>query len=247
MEFKDHFSPQAKDYARFRPRYPSELFRFLASLPPARARAWDCGTGSGQAAVGLAGWFDEVVATDASQKQIDSATRHPRVLYRTAPAENSGIESDSIDLTVVAQALHWFDLDRFYEEVRRVSRPGGILAAWTYDLFRITPGVDAVVHHYYKEIVGPYWPPERKWVEDRYRTIPFPFPELPAPDFTLEARWNLADLVGMLGTWSSTQICRQTTGADPREAVSASLERAWGPAGTSRRVIWPLHLRLGTV
>ncbi len=247
MNFKDHFSRQAGDYARFRPQYPPTLFEFLASLAPGRERAWDCGTGSGQAALGLAGFFEQVIGTDASRQQIDRALRHRRIKYRVASAEASGLETASIDLTVVAQALHWFDLDRFYAEVRRVSKPAALLAAWTYDLFRITPEVDAAVHHFYKEIVGAYWPPERRWVEDRYRTIPFPFEECPAPTFTLEAEWELADLIGMLGTWSATQRCREITGEEPIEAVADALKRAWGPAETVRKVTWPLNLRVGRV
>lgn len=247
MTFKDHFSTQAGQYSKFRPRYPRTLFEFLASLAPGRTRAWDCGTGSGQAAAGLAEFFTEVVATDASAKQIENARPHPGVSFRVAPAEQSGLEDASVDLVTVAQALHWFDLDRFYAEVARVARPAGILAAWTYDLFTITPPVDAVVHHYYTEIVGPYWPPERKWVEQRYRTIPFPFEERPVPSFNLTAEWEMADLIGMLNTWSATQKCRETTESDPLLLIEESLARAWGEAGTTRPVVWPLSLRVGQV
>ncbi|BCR03448.1 methyltransferase [Desulfuromonas versatilis] len=247
MAFKDHFSAQAGHYSKFRPHYPRTLFEFLASLAPARSRAWDCGTGSGQAAIGLAEFFSEVIATDASEKQIANAHTHPGVRYRVAPAEASGLETASVDLVTVAQALHWFDLDKFYAEVRRVLRSGGILAAWTYDLFGITPQVDAVVHHYYREIVGPYWPTERKWVEQQYRTIPFPFEERPAPTFNLTAEWELTDLLGMLRTWSATRICLETTGSDPVLLIEESLARAWGEPTTSRSVVWPLSLRVGEV
>jgi ubiquinone/menaquinone biosynthesis C-methylase UbiE len=154
MSFKDHFSKQAADYAIFRPGYPQELFDYLGSLAPSRQLAWDCGTGSGQAAVGLATAFDRVIATDASEKQIANAQPHEEVEYRVAAAENSGIESDTIDLIMVAQALHWFDLDHFYAEARRVLKLHGVLTASAYNLLHINPAIDEVVNRYYYEVVG---------------------------------------------------------------------------------------------
>ena len=176
MSFKDHFSNQAADYARFRPRYPREMFEYLGTTAPGRKLAWDCATGNGQAAVELAEVFDRVIATDASEKQIANAQPHERVEYRVAPAEESSVESDSIDVIVVAQALHWFDLDRFYAEARRVLKPRGVLAASAYNLLRIEPAIDAIVDRYYHEVVGPFWPPERKLVEN-FGDLPFPFHE----------------------------------------------------------------------
>src|SRR5437867_9645499 len=166
MTFKDHFSRQAADYAKFRPGYPQELFQYVGSVAPSRQLAWDCGTGNGQAAVGLASVFDRVIATDASEKQITNAEPHQRVDYRVAPAENSGIKSETIDLIMVAQALHWFDLDRFYAEARRVLKPNGVLAASAYNLLHIEPAIDEVINRYYYDVVGPFWPPERKLVEN---------------------------------------------------------------------------------
>src|SRR5262249_11566853 len=159
LVFKDHFSKHATDYAKFRPRYPQKLFDYLGSITPSRQLAWDCGTGSGQAAVGLASVFDRVIATDASEKQIANAQSHDRVEYRVAAAENSGIESETLDLVMVAQALHWFDLDRFYAEVRLVLKDKGVFAASAYNLLHITPAIDEVVSRYYYDVVGPFWPP----------------------------------------------------------------------------------------
>jgi SAM-dependent methyltransferase len=247
MTFKDHFSKQAKSYSTFRPNYPASLFAYLASLAPGRKRAWDCGTGNGQAAIGLTAFFDEIIATDASKKQIIHAKKHRKVKYAVAHAEKTRIEANSVDLVVAGQALHWFDFEKFFAEVRRVAKPEGILAAWSYELFRICPEVDAVINRFYSETVGAYWPSERRYIEECYRTIPFPFKELPAPHFTLEAKWELKDLVGMLGTWSAVQRYKEQHGADPVAAIAADLRYTWGSRGNFRRVVWPLHLRLGRV
>src|SRR5436190_651141 len=178
--FKDHFSGHAADYAKFRPRYPDQLFDYLAGIAPDRAAAWDCGTGNGQAAVALAERFNHVLATDASAEQIANAAPHRRVTYRVATAEASGIESSSIDLITVAQALHWFDLEKFYSEVGRVLKSHGVITALAYDVLRIEPAIDAVVNHYYTDVIGAYWPPERALVE-KFAELPFPFPEIAAP------------------------------------------------------------------
>ena len=247
MRFKDHFSDQAADYARYRPDYPHKLFAHLGSLVLARECAWDCGTGSGQAAVALAEFFDRVVATDASKKQILSATKDPRVEYRIAPAENSGLSSHSVDLIAVAQALHWFDLDAFYMEAKRVLKPEGVLAVWCYGLLEIAPEIDAIINTLYGEIVGPYWPPERKVIESRYQTIPFPFAELQPPQFTMKAHWSLAHLVGYLRTWSATRAFLIATRIDPVEGIISDLSTAWGKPDREWLINWPLSIRAGRV
>jgi len=154
--FKDHFSGHAADYAKFRPNYPPKLFDHLASISPQRELAWDCATGSGQAAVGLAEHFAKVIATDASAQQIESAQPHPSISYRVAPSEASGIDPDSVDLILVAQALHWFDMDRFFTEAKRVSKKGGILAVSTYTHVSSNPEIDAFLSKFYRETTGPY-------------------------------------------------------------------------------------------
>jgi len=244
MSFKDHFSRQATDYAKFRPRYPQELFDYLGSTAPSRRLAWDCGTGNGQAAVGLASVFDRVIATDASEKQIASAQSHKIVEYRVASAENSGIGSETIDLIMVAQALHWFDLDRFYAEARRVLEPDGVLAASAYNLLHAEPAIDEVVNRYYYEVVGPFWPPERRLVE-QFADLPFAFQEIDPPKFEMTARWNLDHLVGYLRTWSSTQRFIAATDSDPVEQIIDDLRSAWGDASGTRKITWPLVLRIG--
>jgi SAM-dependent methyltransferase len=244
MTFKDHFSQQAADYAKFRPRYPRELFEYLGNVAPSPLLAWDCGTGNGQAAVGLASVFDHVIATDASPKQIESVQSHEHVEYRVAPAENSSIKSGTVDLIIVAQALHWFDLDRFYAEACRVLKSDGVLAASAYNLLHVEPDIDEVVNRYYYEVVGPFWPPERKLVE-QFADLPFPFHRVDAPKFEMTARWNLDHLLGYLQTWSSTQRFIASTGANPLEQIMDELRGAWGDPDGTHRVSWPLTLRVG--
>jgi len=245
--FSDHFSGQAAGYARFRPHYPEGLFEFLASEAPARHAAWDCATGNGQVAEGLSPRFEQVYATDASEEQIRHAPALANVTYRVEPAETSSLEDRSVDLVTVGQALHWLDLHRFYDEVRRVARPGALVVAWCYSLLSCDAEVDRVIREFYRNIVGPYWPPERGLVERGYRDLPFPFQSLSAPDLALEAEWDLAEFIGYLGTWSASQRFREARGADPREAIAASLAAAWQFPYRKRRVTWPLHFRLGRV
>jgi SAM-dependent methyltransferase len=244
LTFKDYFSKQAADYAKFRPRYPHELFECLGGIVPSRQLAWDCGTGNGQAAVGLASVFDHVIATDASEKQIKNAERHGRVNYRVAPAEDSGIDSEAIDLIMIAQALHWFDLDRFYPEVRRVLKPNGIFAASAYNLLTIEPAIDEIVNQYYYEVVGPFWPPERKLVE-QFADLPCPFHEIDPPKFKMTQQWKLDHLFGYLRTWSSTQRFIAAKDSDPLEEITDELRNAWGDPQQIRDVTWPLAVRVG--
>jgi SAM-dependent methyltransferase len=246
--FADHFSPVAERYAAVRPTYPSDLFAWLATLPARRERAWDVGTGSGQAAVALAGHFAEVVATDAAAAQLARAVPHPRVRYRRTAAEGSALATGSIDLVTVAQAVHWFDLDRFWAEVRRVAAPDGVVAVWTYQGVGLTPAVDRVVERFYGEVVGRYWPPERAAVEDGYRSLPFPCTEIAAPAFHIRQRWDLARFAGYLGTWSASRHWSDAHGgADPVAEIAADLAAAWGDAAEEREVVWPLGLRAGRV
>lgn len=247
MSFADHFSGVSAAYAAFRPRYPDALFEFLASQAPARAQAWDAGTGSGQAAHGLARYFDQVIASDASGTQIAHAAPHARVTYRVAPAESSGLANQSVDLVAVAQAVHWFDRERFWKEARRVLRPRGVIAVWTYVLLAIDPDIDAVVRRFYSGIVGPFWPPERRLTEERYTTIDFPFDEFTAPDFVIEQDLTLDELVGYIRTWSATRAYLRHHRHDPVDSLVAELARAWRIPSQPRRARWPVAMRIGRV
>ena len=245
MSFKDHFSGHANAYARYRPDYPAELFAYLATLTPQREVALDCATGSGQAAVGLAGYFSLVVASDGSVSQLQSAQQHPHVAYVGNLAEQPALRDGTVDLIVAAQAAHWFDHQRFYPEAKRVLKKGGALALWTYGLANVEPQVDAIVHHFYSDIVGTYWPPERRWVESAYRDLPFPLQEVSAPTFQLNLQWDLDSLIGYIGTWSAVQRYQRATGEDPLSALRAEIAPFWPSPVEAKAVTWPLHLRVG--
>jgi SAM-dependent methyltransferase len=244
--YVEHFSVVAGAYAARRPSYPDPLFTYLSSLCSRHELAWDCGAGSGQASLPLTRRFRRVVATDVSAAMLAHAPPHPAIEYRIAPAESSGLDSGSVDLVTAAQALHWFNIEPFYAEVTRVLVPGGVLAVWTYS--RQSLGheqMDRILAHYYFEVVGPYWAPERRHVDTGYTTLPFPFPELRAPSFTMEHDWSLDDLLGYIATWSATQRCREMTGSDPVEELKHQLLPLWGNPAVVRRVRWPLSIRVG--
>jgi SAM-dependent methyltransferase len=244
--YADHFSRLASEYAECRPSYPNELFGYLAGLVIQRDLAWDCAAGSGQATLALATFFRRVVATDASGPMLDRAPRHPRIEYRVAPAQTSGLEDGTVDLVTVAQALHWLELTPFYAEVRRVLVPSGVLAVWTYGTQQLDDSaLDEPLQHFYTEVVGPYWPLERRHVESGYRTLPFPFAEIESPSFIMRAQWNLSQLLGYIRTWSATQRFRETVGNDPVDSLSSELAPHWGDPDVPRRVSWPLSLRVG--
>ncbi|HSQ68964.1 MAG TPA: class I SAM-dependent methyltransferase [Steroidobacteraceae bacterium] len=244
MSFKDHFSRQAAAYGRFRPRYPDLLIDHVASLAPDRRLAIDCAAGSGQATIPLADRFEFVLALDASLSQLRQAGSHPAMHRVAALAEQLPVATASASLVAVAQALHWFDFERFHQECRRVLVPGGVLAVWTYETFSIEPEVDRLTARFYHGTLGTYWPDERRHVEDGYRSIPFPWRELPAPQFALEEDWQLDEFLGYVSSWSAVQRYRDANHDDPLAALHAALERLW-PPGTRKRVRWPIQLRLG--
>ncbi|NOS70591.1 MAG: methyltransferase domain-containing protein [Verrucomicrobia bacterium] len=248
QQFHDHFSGVANRYADFRPHYPAALFDYLAALAPQSSVVWDCACGNGQATIDLAPYFDKVIATDASREQIASATPHPKIEYRVAPAEQSGLPDKSIALITVAQALHWFDFDRFYAEVKRVLIPNGVIAVWAYGINTVEGDeVNQLAYKFYAETVGPYWPPERKLVEDGYRTIPFPFANITPPAFRMEAHWTLEQLLGYFSTWSATNRYIKANGRNPLEPLASDLKRVWGDKDSARLIAWPLTIRLGRV
>lgn len=244
--FRDHFSSSSLAYARYRPGYPRELFEWIAAESPARDRAWDAATGSGQAAIGLAGFFAHVVATDASRAQLSAAASHPRVSYVRSTSEAPGLVASSVDAIVSAQAVHWFDMPAFFAEAARVGRRGALVAVWTYATLRISPDIDRALARFYSDVVGPYWPPERRLVEREYRDVALPFAPVSAPSLTLRLEMTLASLEGYLGTWSATARYREAVGADPVAPFIATLAPLWG-SGATRVTEWPIAIRAGRV
>lgn len=246
MTNADLFTTVAREYANFRPGYPPELFAWLARVVPAHDAVWDCGCGSGQASVPLAAYFTRVYATDVAAEQVGAARQHDRVTYSVTPAERSGLPDASTDLVTVAQALHWFDVEAFYAEARRVARPGAVIAVWNYPRPRFAEAAfDERFLAFYTNIVGSYWPPERRHIEANYTTLPFPFEPLDAPEFGLVLEWNLAQVLGYVSSWSATARYKKANGTDPVPLLQVSLAEIWGDPGARRTLRMPLGLRAG--
>jgi SAM-dependent methyltransferase len=242
--FKDHFSAAPQAYAAFRPTYPAALFTWLAKVTKGHELVWDCGTGNGQAAVSLADHFAHVEATDASAAQISAAKPHPRITYRVARESASGLPGSSCDLVTAAQALHWFDPPAFFAEARRVLRPGGVIAAWTYGHPALEEPKAGAILQEYARLMAPWWPPERALVDSGYRSLVFPFEEIAAPPLELELHPTREELAGYLRTWSAWKRYVEQ-GSDPVVAVERRLAEAW-PEGERRRLFWQLAMRVGS-
>ncbi len=246
MSFKDHFSGHSSDYARHRPTYPDALFSYLRDRCRFRNHALDCATGSGQAAHGLTPYFREITAIDASMEQLEAALPHSKITYKQAPAEKIPIREVSVDLVTVAQALHWFDFDCFYAEAARVLKPKGVIAIWAYEMTRVSPEIDLILNHFYNQTVGPFWPPERAYVENQYKDIPFPFKAFAAPTFSMMKHWNLTQLLAYLSTWSAVRRYMQSGKEDPIPALRDMLLPYWGAEDNERLITWPLMMKIGS-
>ena len=245
-QFNDHFSEDAGRYATFRPGYPDTLFEWLAAQTPRRDLAWDCATGNGQAARGLAVHYGCVIATDASASQLEDAVSHPHFEFRVGTAEHSGLPDAWVNLVTVAQALHWLPLPLFFAEVQRVLAPDGVVAVWGYSLPTVSrPSLDRELRRFHDEIVGPYWPPERKMVDNHYRGVPFPFAEFPVPPFALEQPVTRRSFEGYLRTWSATHRYRAARADDPLDQIAPALTGEWADPDEVRVVRWPLFMRVG--
>ena len=242
----DNFSSGSDNYSLFRPSSPVEVFDFLYANTSRFEDAWDCGTGNGQVATVLAGKFQQVTATDISAQQIAEALKLPNIRYCIERAEHTSIASSSVDLVTVAQAIHWFDFEPFYAEVRRVCRPGALLAAWTYAGIHVTETVDKVIEKLYFDVTGPYWDKERRYVDACYQTIPFPFDEINTPPVSITQPMSLAQLLGYLRTWSGVKHYENATGQDPVSLIADDLAVAWGD-DAERLSRWPVHMRAGRV
>jgi ubiquinone/menaquinone biosynthesis C-methylase UbiE len=244
---KDLFSKQSDLYARYRPGYPSALIEYILPFVKGFDSSWDCATGNGQAALLLATYFKTVHATDISEKQIANAIQHPRIRYSTANAEFTLFEDSMFDLITVAQAYHWLDFKKFEQEVKRVSKSNGIIAVWGYSsAVSEYSKLNSLVNSFYQDIVGPYWDDERKYVDEHYRSIPFPFDEVPAREFIIEKHWSLEDLCGYLNTWSSVQHFIKANQFNPVDRLKENLKNKW-PNSDFISFRFPLFVRIGKV
>ena len=240
---KDNFSTQAKAYAQYRPYYPPEMISYIVSLVPHKDTALDVATGNGQVAAALASYFKEVYGTDISAKQLQNAKPAPNLIYKEGSAEDTGFANEQFDLVTVAQAIHWFNFDAFYTEVRRILKPDGLLAVMGYGLFSTNPETDAIINHFYKDVIGPYWDAERRYVDDNYATIPFSFTEIETQKFTNHFTWTFDQLTGYLETWSAVQHYIKQNGANPIDSIRADLQASWEK--NDKQVTFPLLLRIG--
>jgi ubiquinone/menaquinone biosynthesis C-methylase UbiE len=242
---KDNFSKQSVEYAKYRPVYPQQLYDFILSNVDNKQTAWDCGTGNGQAAKELANIFDKVYATDISHKQIENAIREDNIFYSVQPAEQTNFADNSFDLITVAQALHWFQFDDFYREVKRVAKPDALFAAWTYSLLRISKEIDPLIETHHFNTLGKYWDAERKYVDQEYRNIPFPFTKIDTPVFSIEYEWTTEELKGYLNTWSGLQKFIAVNQYNPVDGLIIHIKSLWKQE--KMKIHFPLHLLMGRI
>jgi len=245
VNMKDNFSNQSKLYAAFRPHYSDTLYEFIYSLLSHFNIALDVATGNGQVASVLAGKFKKVYATDISQKQLDHAIPKENITYINEAAEKSSFADKSFDLITVAQAIHWFDFDRFFAEVQRTLKPGGIICVIGYGLIRADNSTNEIIDHFYKTIIGPYWDKERKHIDESYRNIPFPFENISSPAFYMEYEWPLDHFVKYLETWSAVQHYIRENGSNPIGCdMTQQLQENWSVA-ENKKIRFPLFIKTG--
>ena len=243
---KDNFSVSPEQYARYRPDYPQAIFDFIYPLLNEKIAAWDCGTGNGQVAQELSKDFTFVEATDISQKQLNHAFQAENIRYSTQPAEKTNFADNTFDLITVAQAVHWFDVDKFNMEVKRLGKPNSIIALIGYELNNISPEIDRIIRHFYSNIIGEYWDNERSHIQNRYQQISFPFRELETPEINNIKLWKFEHLMGYLNTWSAVHHFIDKNNYNPITEIEDELRLAWG--GTEvRRVIFPIIFRVGRI
>lgn len=243
---KDNFSSGSDNYAKYRPTYPQEFFAYLNSLVQNKGTVWDCGTGNGQIAVELSRHFDEVYATDISQSQIDHALKADNIFYSRQPAEKTTFDDHTFDLVVVAQAIHWFDFEKFYAEVKRTSNEGAYLCVVGYGLIQIDPKIDEIISDFYTNVIGKYWDAERRYIDENYTTIPFPFQEIETPEFEIAIEWGLQHLIGYLNTWSAVKHFIKQNGYNPIEELEIELKKHCRE-GEKKKVKFPVLLRIGRI
>lgn len=243
---KDNFSTQSDQYAKYRPVYPEAFFDYLNSIVTSKKSAWDCGTGNGQVARELAKTFDNVEGSDISSQQLENAFCADNIHYSVQSAENTDFAADQFDLITVAQAIHWFDFDKFYAEVRRTAKDNALLVVMGYGRVEVSETIDRLVTDFYTNVIGPYWDKERRYIDDLYQTIPFPFQEIETPIFANTQAWTLAHFVGYLNTWSAVKHYIKHNHCNPVDELQVQLQRYWS-LDEVKEVSFPLLLRIGQV
>ncbi len=247
-QYIKHFADQPNNYLRFRPSYPKQLFEYLSTLVNKHELAWDAGTGNGQVAVDLSHYFHEVIATDISQEQLNVAISAKNIHYICCPSEHTTLKNNSVDLITISQALHWFNLDKFYQEVKRVGKPEGIISAWCYSLGTVNVNIDSVIKKLYFDILGTkFWPKERFYIDEKYQTIPFPFKQIKVPQFEVQKNFNFEEFIGYLNTWSAVKEYQKRHLTNPIDLIFRDLALAWGNPQITNKMCWPLHLLVGYI
>lgn len=241
---KDSFSHNSKAYLTFRPTYPNEFYELINSLVPVRENCWDCGTGNGQVAFELAKSFDRVYATDISQNQVANAIESPKISYSVQPAEHTIFPENIFDLVVVAQAIHWFNFEKFYSEVRRTCKEGALLVVIGYGLIKVEERVDSLIGELYDNTLKDCWDKERKHIEEKYQSIPFPFEELECPSLKMVYSWTKDQLIGYLSTWSAVKHFKAKNLSDPIVEFERRLMEVW-PDESPKKIEFPQILRIG--
>jgi SAM-dependent methyltransferase len=245
---KNLFSQQSNAYAKYRPSYPTALIEYIISFTQSREMAWDVATGNGQAAVLLAKYFEKIFATDLSEQQLSLASLRSNIFYSRSAAEKTSFADNSFDLITVAQAYHWLAFETFEKEAIRVARPGAVMAVWGYNIPQSgIQSVDEAIRYFYKEVVGGYWDPERKYIEEAYQTIPFPMSPLPAKSFSIDVVWDLSDLVGYFQSWSSVRHFIASQTYNPVEKFLPVLTEAWPTEKKALAFSFPVFMRIGRV
>lgn len=238
------YSPYAKQYAKSRPGYPEELFKYLASLIDNHNVAWDCATGSGQAALSLVKYFDKVIATDVSREQIKNAVQHSRIEFRVCPSENSGISDNSVNLITAASAVHWFNLPEFYREAKRVMAAEGVIAVWTYHVGYIEPPFNDLFLRFYRDILSPYFSEGARLVDNRYADIVLPGKQIESKNLFVSVKWKLSDMFNFIESWSGTQEYRKRNGENPVSLIETDLRKLWGNPQQIHTLRWPIFIKI---
>ena len=243
----DNFSKQSAQYSLYRPRYPQALYEFLYSHISGKEAAWDCGTGNGQVAVELSRRMTHVWATDISENQLKQAPAITNITYIQTRAEQTDFPSNTFNLITIAQAIHWFDFEKFYQEVYRMAKPNALIAAWGYGLLHINSLLDPIVEAFYSDQIGNYWDSERKYIDEAYQTIPFPFKEIPSPGFAIEVSWTLPELEGYFNTWSSVQKYMAKHQHNPVTPFIEQLRAHWQTPTDRKTIRFPVFMRAGRI